>query len=147
MLATGKNVPELINNNAATTTSTTTETISSTTTATSTSGVGGILPFKSGVSGVVSLGPTCPVETTPADPNCADKPYETAVYIFRKSDPVHAIAITKTDKEGKFKISLPPGEYTLGAGESNIPSCNHPEVIVSSIGYSEAIIECDSGIR
>lgn len=107
----------------------------------------GILPYNSGIKGEVMLGPTCPVIQNPPDPNCADKPYETLVTVFRKADPVHAFAITKSDKSGMFSFSLPPGEYVLGAGESNLPRCNHTDVTVYSEGYTQADISCDTGIR
>src|SRR5258706_9652825 len=36
---------------------------------------------KSGITGRVTLSPTCPVETVPPDPKCAPKPYSTSIYI------------------------------------------------------------------
>lgn len=107
----------------------------------------GILPYQSGVKGVVMLGPTCPVMRNPPDPSCADKPYSTMVAVFRASDPVHAFAIGKSDAAGRFQFSLPPGDYTLGAGESNLPRCDHPEVTVGPSGYATTTISCDTGIR
>src|SRR5437764_398930 len=62
---------------------TTSTTIASTT---NTGGGQGILPYHSGVNGQVLLGPTCPVERIPPDPQCAPKPYSTLVTIFRQSD-------------------------------------------------------------
>jgi len=34
---------------------------------------------KSGIKGTAMLGPFCPVEKNPPDPNCADRPYKTAL--------------------------------------------------------------------
>jgi hypothetical protein len=107
----------------------------------------GILPYDSGVQGVVMVGPTCPVMKNPPDAQCADKPYQTMVAVFRKSDPVHAYAIAKSAADGTFRFSLPPGDYTLGAGESNLPRCDHPEATVGPSGYTQVTISCDSGIR
>ena len=117
-----------------------------TATTTSTGGQG-ILPYKSGIRGVVMLGPTCPVMRNPPEPGCADKPYSTMVAVFRRSDPVHAYAIGTSNADGRFEFSLPPGDYTLGAGESNLPRCDHPEVTVGPVGYATTTISCDTGIR
>lgn len=102
---------------------------------------------KTGVSGIVMLGPTCPVEQNPPQPGCADKPYATMVVLFRATDPVHAYAISRSASDGTFSFSAPPGSYTLGAGESNLPRCNHPNVTVPAAGYATTTISCDTGIR
>ena len=112
-----------------------------------TTGGGGILPYDSGIVGTVILGPTCPVERVPPDPACADKPYATLVAVFRASDPVHAFVITQSGADGTFKVSLPPGDYTLGAGEKALPRCDHPAVTVPPTGYATTTISCDTGIR
>jgi hypothetical protein len=101
----------------------------------------------SGIRGKVTLGPTCPVERIPPDPNCADRPYQTLVAIFHASDPVHAIVLTHSDASGTFSASLPPGEYTLGAGESDLPRCDHPQVTVAPQTFTTTTISCDTGIR
>lgn len=113
----------------------------------STSTPAGILPYDSGIRGTVMLGPTCPVERIPPDPNCAPKPYQTLVVVFRASDATHALAFGRSDANGNFSFSLPPGDYTLGAGESNLPRCGHPAVTVEPNGYASATIFCDTGIR
>jgi len=110
-------------------------------------GTPSILPYQSGVKGKVMLGPTCPVERIPPDPNCADKPYKTTVVVFRANDPVHPFVITTSDADGNFSASLPPGKYTLGAGENKLPRCDHPEVTVSPNIFTSATIFCDTGIR
>ena len=120
-----------------------------TTTATTTpgGGRGGILPYTSGIAGTVMLGPTCPVMRNPPDPACADKPYQTMVVIFRASDPVHAFTFTQSDTAGNFAVSLPPGEYRVGAGESSLPRCAQVPATVEAAGYTEVRISCDTGIR
>lgn len=117
------------------------------TSTTTPTGGGTIAPHNSGISGTLTLGPTCPVERDPPDPNCADKPFQTLVAIYRASDLVHAVVITKSNAEGKFSASLPPGDYTVGAGESNLPRCNITPVSVKPNSYSDITISCDTGIR
>ncbi len=101
----------------------------------------------SGLAGYIHMGPVCPVEKIPPDPNCADKPYQTLVAVFRKSDPVHAVALTKSDAKGMFSVSLPSGEYTVGAGESNLPRCGQSEATVTQNKFTNMDISCDTGIR
>jgi len=110
-------------------------------------GSGGILPYNSGILGTVTIGPTCPVMREPADPNCADKPYSTVVVAFRANDPVHPFAITQSDATGAFEFSLPPGDYVVGAGESNLPRCAQTPAAVGPSGYTEVVVWCDTGIR
>ena len=110
-------------------------------------GGGGILSYNSGVRGVVMMGPTCPVEQFPPQEECADKPYSTLVAIYRASDPVHAVVIIQSDAQGTFEAALPPGEYTVGAGESTFPSCAVQAVTVEPDVYTSVTVACDTGIR
>jgi len=112
-----------------------------------TSSGGGIAPYKSGIRGTVMLGPTCPVERIPPDPACEDRPYQTLIIVFRASDPVHAIAFAKSDAKGMFAVSLPPGEYVVGAGESNLPQCSQLQTTVEPDAYTDVLVSCDTGIR
>ncbi len=116
-------------------------------TATTTGTSTGVLPYDSGIYGTVTMGPTCPVEHIPPDQNCADKPYQTIVSVFSANDPVHAIAFTDSNASGDFSFSLPQGEYVLGAGQSSLPRCNHPQVTVKPHSFISAPISCDTGIR
>lgn len=116
--------------------------------ATTTSGGGrGILPYNSGVKGSVLLGPTCPVMRDPPDPQCADKPYETTITVRRASSGL-TFAVKKSDVNGAFEFSLPPGQYTLSAsGGKMLPRCNDENVTVGASSYTTVNISCDTGIR
>lgn len=106
-----------------------------------------ILPFDSGIRGTVLLGPTCPVQRIPPDPNCADKPYQTTILIFRASDPAKAMMSVDSGADGKFSASLPPDAYTLVAGKAMFPRCDHPQVTIPPHAFIAADISCDTGIR
>ena len=118
--------------------------------ATSTSdntGGNSILPYNSGVRGTVSLGPTCPVQRDPPDPACADKPYATAVLVYRTGSKSPFI-IGNSNTEGTFQFSLPPGSYTLTTGSgTTLPRCNPMPVTVVPDIYTAISISCDTGIR
>ncbi|WP_041652171.1 prealbumin-like fold domain-containing protein [Allomeiothermus silvanus] len=63
----------------------------------------------SGIEGQVLIGPTCPVMRE-NDPNCADKPYPTTLGLYQNGQ---LLARLVTDDQGRFKVSLEPGTYTL----------------------------------
>jgi hypothetical protein len=107
----------------------------------------GILPYKGGIHGTILLGPTCPVERIPPDPQCADKPYATSVEVYRTGSAAPFL-IGTSDARGTFQFSLPPGSYTVQAGGSKmLPRCSPVTVTVGPSGYSAADISCDTGIR
>lgn len=100
----------------------------------------------SGVRGTVMLGPTCPVERMPPDPQCADKPYATTVTARRASGTVAGSVRSLAD--GTFTLALPAGTYTLSAsGGQTLPRCADTSVTVPKAGYATTSISCDTGIR
>ena len=121
---------------------------SATSTATTTAGGGGsILPYQSGVQGAVVLGPTCPVQRIPPSPQCADKPYATTITVSHLGSTA-TFATTQSDANGLFKLSLPPGSYTVSAkGGATLPRCASQDVTVGPTGYLTITISCDTGIR
>lgn len=101
----------------------------------------------SGVQGNVLLGPTCPVQRMPPDPQCADRPYATAITVYRAGS-TSAFIIGNSDASGAFQFSLPPGSYTLTAtGGTMLPRCSSVDVTVSLNAYTTTTISCDMGIR
>jgi hypothetical protein len=102
---------------------------------------------KSGIIGTVTLGPTCPVERIPPDPNCAPKFYSTSINIMGGGDN-KIIKIIQSDSNGAFEINLDQGSYTLQAQGGNVlPRCPLVTVDVKSGQYTTANISCDTGIR
>ena len=117
--------------------------------ATGSSGGAGILPFDSGAEGTVLLGPTCPVMKTPPDPNCADKPFVTIVEVYAVGGPEGIpFATVNTDKEGKYKVILPPGEYSIQAqGGKPFPTCSPKTITIGPNAMQKLNLSCDTGIR
>jgi len=101
------------------------------------------------VTGRVLLGPTCPVQRIPPDPNCADKPYQAFVRALAANSPDNApFATTETDKNGAYKLMLPSGDYVLSAVSGKVfPRCTAVNITVKPDLASEIDLYCDTGIR
>ncbi len=99
-----------------------------------------------GVRGTVSIGPTCPVQRIPPDPNCADRPYKADFSITNKYG--YAVGRVSSDADGNFEASLPPGEYTIAPVSTGfLPRAFAQNFTVPPIGFVEIKIQFDSGIR
>lgn len=94
--------------------------------------------------GQVTLSPTCPVETTPPNPACAPKPYQTTVTITGGKGPYSA----QTDTKGYYSIKVPPGSYTVSAmGSTPNPLCKSVSATVTTNAVNTLNLSCDTGIR
>ncbi len=104
----------------------------------------------SGIMGEVRLGPTCPTRRAePGDDECADKLYQTNLVVMDEAG-TRVIKAFSSDKDGKFKISLPVGEYVIRNAEPStiLPSCGKSgSVPVELNEYTDVIVFCDTGIR
>jgi hypothetical protein len=99
------------------------------------------------VEGIVLLGPICPVERIPPDPNCAPKPYQTSITISKNSEPSKIILTIQSNASGTFNTSLPIGKYVFyPTGGSVYPRCDEKLVDVI-VGINNITINCDTGIR
>lgn len=101
----------------------------------------------SGIEGQVLIGPSCPVMRE-NDPNCADKPYPTTLGLYQNGQ---LLARLVTDDQGRFKVSLEPGTYTLvperKAGQLARPLQTEQQVVVKAGAYTLVKVVYDSGIR
>lgn len=103
----------------------------------------------SGVEGVVTLGPTCPVEQERV-PCPAEPPAGVAVIVSKRLPgelyaPGREVARTTTDAEGLFRVDVAPGEYVVTA-EAGM-SCELMDIIVVASEYAQVVVPCDTGIR
>lgn len=109
-------------------------------------GGAGILPYKSGIKGLVTRGPMCPVVRIGEE--CPDAPYETEVIISRASSPSKIFATMRSGKDGKFSVNLPPGDYSVNVLNEGISkTCSSVFVLVASDEIENINISCDTGIR
>jgi len=97
-----------------------------------------------GVYGLVTAGPTCPVQRV--DEPCPPRPVDAAVEA-RGADG-KAKASTHTDSAGRYALRLQPGTYTLVALTGNVfPTCPPVTLIVTADTPGRVDINCDTGIR
>src|SRR4051794_11705320 len=65
-----------------------------------------------GVGGVVTAGPICPVEKNPPDPACAPRPVDGAVLVIRDAGGMEVARVT-TAADGAYFAELPGGVYVV----------------------------------
>ena len=99
------------------------------------------------ISGVVTAGPTCPVERDPPDPSCEPRPVTGADLQLTTIGGTAVIRAT-TDPEGRFELPAEPGRYVLVAepvaGLLGVPE--PVEIVVTTRSVSVDLIY-DTGIR
>jgi hypothetical protein len=103
----------------------------------------------SGISGIVLLGPTCPVMRNPPDPQCADKPYS-GTFVVTTSDGSRIITQFNSDSQGKFKVNVPAGEYEIRSASTTTfyPRCSSNGIVSVKAGtFTDTTVSCDTGIR
>ena len=98
---------------------------------------------ETGIAGIATIGPTCPVERI--DSPCPDRPYEARITIWQGDT---MVAETRSGSDGRFIVRLSPGEYRV-VGESGATFPRGSEVTVTVIeGHVTPVeIRFDSGIR
>lgn len=99
-----------------------------------------------GISGKVLLGPSCPVQKDPPDEQCNDKPYQ-ATIVVNDAGGLRKITEFKSNANGEFRVSLPPGQYLLESPSSLPPTLSPQRITVTEGKYLEIILTFDSGIR
>ena len=98
---------------------------------------------RSGITGTVQAGPTCPVET-PESP-CPDRPVEDARVTAKGGGTTKT---TRSDASGGFRLRLKPGTYTVTAtSDGLLGGCDEQRVRVVRQRYTDITITCDTGIR
>jgi len=110
---------------------------------------GDALPDATGVRGTVTAGPTCPVETQPPDPACAERPVAGAVLVFTTAAGAEVARVTSA-ADGTFTVELAPGAYHLTAepveGLMGTPAPMDVEVEAGQ-PMTELQVSYDTGIR
>ena len=100
----------------------------------------------SGIWGQVVLGPTCPV--VQKDTPCVDRPYQATLTILTSSR--QKVTQFTTGADGKFRISLSPGNYILHPESPNgaaYPTGREQTFTVVAGQFLELTVSYDSGMR
>jgi hypothetical protein len=101
----------------------------------------------SGIAGQVLAGPQCPVvmEGSP----CPDLPLEATLRVDEVGG--GSSETVESDSDGRFKLELPPGEYSVVAlpvGDGPFPAPPAEQMVTVREGtFSELTIYYDTGIR
>jgi hypothetical protein len=106
-------------------------------------------PPPSGIKGTVLLGPTCPVEASPADgsPDPCLTPYVATLVVL--DDQGVKVATITSAADGSFKLDLSPGDYVVTPenGTDTYPIAQPQSVTVSTGVYTDIQVNYDTGIR
>jgi hypothetical protein len=104
------------------------------------------------LEGTVSIGPLCPVEKDPPDPDCLPtyETYKAYPVTIKTSNGRRKIAQLNPALDGSYKIELNPGNYLviLETEQNRIGSSNLPaKVVIISLNKTILNIDIDTGIR
>lgn len=103
----------------------------------------------SGLTGVVHLGPQCPVQS--AQNRCDEQAAAGVTVTVSEQIPGEAyvagkeVARTTTATDGTFAVALAPGEYVVTA-EAGM-SCELMDARVARHTFAKVDVPCDTGIR
>ena len=102
-------------------------------------------PPNSGVRGVVTAGPQCPVVIQGSP--CPDQPWQGAVRITTSAGEV--VRTLQTDDRGRFEVPLSEGTYEVIAEneQDRLPTASPQTVKVSQGEWVEVTLTVDTGIR
>jgi len=92
----------------------------------------------SGVEGKVNI--ICATDTS--DPACASQVQTVEAY-----QGVSAVALFKTQADGSFHESLPPGQYELRVETASSTHCVSVGVVVTDGSYVSTDISCEAGVQ
>jgi hypothetical protein len=97
----------------------------------------------SGIAGRVLIGPTCPVER-PGE-SC-EQPYAVKIDVLGAAR--HRLVRTfRSGADGRFRITLASGRYTLKAARPGLPSLAPRNVTVRRAAFTKVKLVFDTGIR
>jgi len=101
-------------------------------------------PPNTGIEGLATFGPISPVQRE-GEPG--SRPYA-GVFVVHPRGSDRTVAEIHTAEDGRFRLLLAPGEYTIDLrGGSAPPSMAPVDVVVRRGEYTRVELPVDSGIR
>ena len=99
---------------------------------------------ESGIDGLVTIGPTCPVQRIESP--CPDRSFAADIIVVDSAG--RRVASVSSGADGRFRIALPPGSYTLSPQHKATPPSAR-EQVVTVVAGSFAVVQIvyDTGIR
>jgi hypothetical protein len=102
------------------------------------------LPLDSGIEGIVTVGPMCPVMQE--DVPCPDQPYQASLTVLTTGG--KKVSGFRTDEYGRFRVELAPGDYVLHPESPNgLPFAEDLSFTVNEHRFTLLEISYESGIR
>ena len=105
------------------------------------------------LQGKVTIGPLCPVETDPPDPNCqpTEETYKAWQLAVFSADGKKQVVELHPNLDGTYETELPVGRYQVdlenrpssGVGGSNLPAF----IQINAADTTHLDIDIDTGIR
>jgi hypothetical protein len=96
-----------------------------------------------GIEGVITITPIHPGPAVEGVPNSG--PLANATFVAENEKGV-TVSFT-TDDQGRFRVSLPPGHYTILAKERGVRHCGGWKVDVVAGKMTNVEWQCDTGMR
>ena len=100
---------------------------------------------ESGIEGVITIAPIRPGPIHRGDERPRSAPL--ANMTFAVQNEKGRVASFSTDAEGHFRLSLPPGHYTVSLPDRLMPRCGPFDVDVVPGKMTKVEWGCDSGMR
>jgi hypothetical protein len=102
-------------------------------------------PSSTGIEGTVSAGPTHGGPVRAGEPDSAPLANRTCLV----ETAAGTIKTFTTDDKGHFKVELPPGRYAIRVEKIGIRNrgCTLADIEVTSSGFKQIELKCDTGMR
>jgi hypothetical protein len=104
-------------------------------------------PPDSGIRGLVTLGPTCPVQVE-GDPQPCSTTYAATLEIHDQASD-RLITTVSSGADGRFEVRLAPGTYRIVPQVAEVLPIASPleDIVVTAGRFTEVQVDFDSGIR